>query len=802
MPRPIGFTPEDEGAKKKWDAWKREGGISKTEAKRRYIAYLIDTMRVYASGTVEARELLNELEYLWDQIKDVQFSPDDELKHHNFTLPSRSPSFIQGDRYSTNGPPSVSGRPTDQFRTNLEKIYSHSRRNTMVSLNDYINRGSVGGSQRLATSGAGGATGGAADFGAGSVYSMPLVDRGSRRGPGDRTNISSDIINDFKAWQGEVNLIINKLTKEFVRSRKEGDANANPEYLEPLDPNEIMKQRIINILKIIGMNVLKIIKNFSISLVTMLFIIWYSSESLRLFSIGGSTYITEWDLATGKPLTNYDCNAGIIWSIDISADNTKLAVGCDDGSVVIVDISGGRGTLEYDLICQRQDSRVLSIKWVDNRYSFLISGGVERAIVIQHVEQFHDGKYKKLLINQQKSNVVVNKNKRLIFMWQDQTVKIWRATGENEKPKLVCKLSLSDDENITSIDFNEESSLLAVSKLTSVRLFQLEDSKASLKVHKIRDRNFDSLIEGAKLVKFIAPTKFLVLTSDEELYKYEVNLEEGKINLEDEIELISKKQQGKVPYSSCIKNLIVTPNGDNLVISRFNGSIEIYSLGEKTEEPPYVLTKLSNNPHLLTCSGNDKLLVLSEDNKILEFFINQKDNNSNLLTPWSRRNSEFLPQQFTYLEDKPQGMFVKDEKVWIFGSTWVAYFDLTLNIPISKAYKNTNNNAKKRTRNGLSINEEDLENDMEESVDILKTSLKQSEIDRLRQQIQDDEQQQSSQQQNGSANTNRKPFFVTEKYRPIMKVADFGATDEIVVIERPYFALPSTPAFNLPKLKI
>ncbi|EGW31459.1 uncharacterized protein SPAPADRAFT_139992 [Spathaspora passalidarum NRRL Y-27907] len=655
-----------------------------------------------------------------------------------------------------------------------------------------------------------------------------------------------------------------------------------------------------------------------------------NSESLRLFSIGGSTYITEWDLATGKPLTNYDCNAGIIWSIDISADNEKLAVGCDDGSVVIVDISGGKGSLEYDLICQRQDARVLSIKWVDNStiiggcadgrirswsasqetkgrimatmrvdksktestlvwsltilpnkrqfasgdstgsvkiwdldhysllqsfkvheadvlslvhdvnqeklfsagvdrkihqfdltstkstskwvhsfnrllhsndirsmsifenkgYSFLISGGVERAIVIQDVQSFHDGKYKKLLINQQKSNVIVNENKRLIFMWQDQTVKIWRASSEDsEKPKLVCKLSLSDDENITSIDFNEGSNLLAVSKMTSVTIFQLEESKSKLKVHKIRDENFVSLVEGAKLVKFISATKFLVLTSDEELYKFEINVEEEKIELEDEIELIANKQ-GKLPYAACIKNLIVTPNGDNLIISRFNGSIEIYPLGEGEA---YVLTKLSNNPHLIACSDNDKLLVLSEDNKILEFFI--KQDSTSLLTPWSRRNSEFLPQQFTTLEDKAQGMFVKDEKVWIFGSTWVAYFDLTMNIPIGKAYKNANN-SKKRTRTGLSINEDEFENDMEESVDILETSLKQSEIDRLRQQIQDDEQQ-----PNGSATSNRKPFFVTEKYRPIMKVADCG-TNEIMVIERPYFALPSTPAFNLPKLKI
>lgn len=75
MERPTGLSSEDESARRKYDAWKSEEGLSKTEAKRRYISYLIDTMKTYASGTHEARELLGELEYLWDQIKDVIPSP-------------------------------------------------------------------------------------------------------------------------------------------------------------------------------------------------------------------------------------------------------------------------------------------------------------------------------------------------------------------------------------------------------------------------------------------------------------------------------------------------------------------------------------------------------------------------------------------------------------------------------------------------------------------------------------------------------------------------------------------------------
>ncbi|KAH3685562.1 hypothetical protein WICPIJ_003463 [Wickerhamomyces pijperi] len=70
--RPVGTTTADENAQRKFDAWKQQEGLSRTQAKRLYISFLISTMKIYGSGTMEARELLGELEYLWEQIKDVQ----------------------------------------------------------------------------------------------------------------------------------------------------------------------------------------------------------------------------------------------------------------------------------------------------------------------------------------------------------------------------------------------------------------------------------------------------------------------------------------------------------------------------------------------------------------------------------------------------------------------------------------------------------------------------------------------------------------------------------------------------------
>ncbi|KAK4228369.1 putative fatty acid binding protein [Podospora fimiseda] len=52
----------------KWDAWNSQKGLSRTEAKRRYVEALVETMHKYAS-TPNALELVSELEFVWNQVK-------------------------------------------------------------------------------------------------------------------------------------------------------------------------------------------------------------------------------------------------------------------------------------------------------------------------------------------------------------------------------------------------------------------------------------------------------------------------------------------------------------------------------------------------------------------------------------------------------------------------------------------------------------------------------------------------------------------------------------------------------------
>ncbi|EPX71108.1 U3 snoRNP protein Utp4 [Schizosaccharomyces octosporus yFS286] len=109
-----------------------------------------------------------------------------------------------------------------------------------------------------------------------------------------------------------------------------------------------------------------------------------SDEELRLFSIGFSTSITEWNLQTGKPLVHQDSNAGAIWSISLHEETNTLAAGCDDGSCVLFDISGGRGVIEYKRTLMRQTSRILSLCWQGKNH--LVGGCADGIVKVWDVE--------------------------------------------------------------------------------------------------------------------------------------------------------------------------------------------------------------------------------------------------------------------------------------------------------------------------------------------------------------------------------------------------------------------------------
>lgn len=273
MPRPEGYTIEDEGAKKKWDAWKKEEGLSRTQAKRRYILYLIETMRVYASGTQEARELLSELEFLWDQIKDVESAVEDlPISSKRLPYPYNVARLVisnidQSDRFSSGTPWPLQSNYTalilaQQHKNNFEQIYLHSRKFAQP------NSGETSNLRRL---------------------SAPLSNVAGSKFEGlSSVHTNAEMYfppptsDDLRAWQSQVNLIVNKLSKEFAL-RKSLEKNWNKpveDTEEDQDPNKKIKKKLWFLVKRVGFGALEVMKNLAISLFAIFFVVWCVNKSV------------------------------------------------------------------------------------------------------------------------------------------------------------------------------------------------------------------------------------------------------------------------------------------------------------------------------------------------------------------------------------------------------------------------------------------------------------------------------------------------------------------------------------------
>ncbi|CAN6674319.1 U3 small nucleolar RNA-associated protein 4 [Trichomonascus vanleenenianus] len=635
----------------------------------------------------------------------------------------------------------------------------------------------------------------------------------------------------------------------------------------------------------------------------------------RLFSIGGSSSITEWDLTSGMPIKNHDCNGATIWSIAVSADGTKLAAGCDDGSVVIVDISGGPGVMEHLKILQRTTERVLSVAWkgkdqivggcadarirvwsmrsedngrivatmrvdktrkentlvwsvmvlkskkqiisgdstgsvkvwdatnfsllqtfrvheadvlclssdykgesifsagvdrkivcykmvdsklkrwasVGNRLlhaqdiramagyeakgaSFLVTGGVERTLVVNSMNDFMDGMFRKIPITRHRPCVSVTQAPRLVTMWTDQTVKVWRideyieadeemASEEEKGKRLVLKMVLNNEENITQAVLSDDGSYIAISTLADIKVFELEPTSDGAKLQVAR-KVFGEPI-GGPLIKFVPnSTRLVLITAENEVVAVDVASRQS-VELEFEEEV---KVKSKLPFSKNITHIAFSNDGRLLATARLCGVIELFDLNKN--EYLGTLPRLSAPPTAIKFTLNDTLIVVTAEIKVLEFNCAQR-----AMTPWSRRNSDLLPRRLISLVDKCCGVFYDPsapERIWLWGANWLCFIDLSVNIATERIPK------RKLDRLGVPIDKSQMPD--------RKRKLGNVEVEENGVVDEDDE---DATQESAGSNTS---FWITFKYRPML-VADLLGEGEFVVVERPPFNIPLPPAF-------
>ncbi|ORY87051.1 WD40-repeat-containing domain protein [Protomyces lactucae-debilis] len=550
--------------------------------------------------------------------------------------------------------------------------------------------------------------------------------------------------------------------------------------------------------------------------------------SPRLFSIGSSSSVTEWNLELLQPMANTDCNAGAIWSIAVSPDSSSLAVGCEDGSLVILDVSNGPGVVEYKFVLTRQKSRILSlafsganlivggcsdstlkvwdcsqargaivarmsadkvrgeptlvwsvlvlkngnivsgdstgaVKIWDKRFyslsqnfdlhaadvlclganeqgdtffsagvdrkmhmykavdgkkrwahisgrrfhahdvraiatyeargiSQIVTGGVDMQFAILPLADFMKENHRMLPATPQRSHTCLARQARLLMLWQDRQVKVWRLGDQVDfdvelpQHQLVAKMNLRNVGNLSCGAISDDGRYLIVCTLTETKLYMLLPSASgALKPAKLIIDHLDNV--GARSVVFAGDSSTFALTlpdSTIQVYRIQqgdVDAEDGlyDVDVSDPIEIEtpdrterSKKQQ---TYMKSVNLVILSEDGSLLAMSDYSGSVCIYSTdsGKLISSPPNIPGAIT----AMTFEGNENLVLTTASMGFHQFAVD-----SGRVTPWSALNSANLPKKLTVLLDHCLGIRIDMEKrAWMWGSAWVAFLNLNESLP-------------------------------------------------------------------------------------------------------------------------
>ncbi|OJD29490.1 small nucleolar ribonucleoprotein complex [Diplodia corticola] len=179
--------------------------------------------------------------------------------------------------------------------------------------------------------------------------------------------------------------------------------------------------------------------------------------------------------------------------------------------------SGHRKFHEHDLkTMATYESKGLSI---------LVSGGLDTHPVLVPIRSFSTEHSRKLSALPQSPPVTSAPRARLLVSWWDREVRIWRVKKRDtsgELPKLVARLALKGDENITSASISEDGSILAISTVAEIKVFHLSlrkgETDRSLRVRKLDSPPLPQE-GGARLVQLSPNGRWLaIITHENEIF--------------------------------------------------------------------------------------------------------------------------------------------------------------------------------------------------------------------------------------------------------------------------------------------
>ena len=219
-----------------------------------------------------------------------------------------------------------------------------------------------------------------------------------------------------------------------------------------------------------------------------------------------------------------------ILDLAVSADGHSIFSGGMDRRTVLYQKGGplnGTDTARWARISHNRfhgnDIKAMAI-FESTRLSVVASGGLDTIPVIIPVQEFGKEYHRTVSGLPQQSCVVSALLKRLLLSWWDRELRIWTIEERQDIPedqddafderdprgrKLVAKIALQGDANITSADLTANGDMVAVSTITGIKLFCLRQKGDNLKVQGLpTTATFANA--GARQVQFSPDARWLV----------------------------------------------------------------------------------------------------------------------------------------------------------------------------------------------------------------------------------------------------------------------------------------------------